>query len=136
MTKTRAKAQKGAETSNNQSRAKRNQMTFADRYTYRLVWSATDEEFIATVVEFPSLSWIAESREKALRGLTSLVEEVIQDMKHEGEEIPKPWNEREFSGKFNLRLGSELHRAIALKAAERQESLNTYVIKQLSSHSN
>lgn len=136
MAKTRAKVQKRVKTASKQpSSATRKQMSFADRYTYRLTWSASQEEFVATVVEFPSLSWVAPNREKALKGLTSLVEEVIRDMTREGEDIPKPWNEREFSGKFNVRLGSELHREIALKAAERQESLNTYLIKELSARS-
>jgi len=105
----------------------------AHRYTYRLAWSGKDKEFIATVVEFPSLSWISETREEALQGLTSMVEEVIRDMTHEGEEIPEPWDERQFSGKFNLRLGPELHKNVALRAAERGESINTYVVKQLNS---
>ena len=110
---------------------KRKSVSPADHYTYRLAWSAKDSEFIATVVEFPSLSWIADSREAALTGLTSVVEEVLQDMLAEGEEIPAPWDERTFSGKFNLRLGPDLHKKIALEAAERHESMNTYVIKQL-----
>jgi predicted HicB family RNase H-like nuclease len=103
----------------------------ADHYTYRLAWSVKDKEFIATVVEFPSLSWIADTREAALEGLTSVVEEVLQDMLAEGEEIPAPWDERSFSGKFNLRLGPDLHKKVALEAAERHESMNTYVMKQL-----
>ena len=103
----------------------------ANHYTYRLAWSAQDSEFIATVVEFPSLSWCAGSRESALDGLTSVVEEVLLDMLAEGEEIPKPWDERTFSGKLNLRLGAELHKKVALDAAERQESINSYIVKQL-----
>jgi predicted HicB family RNase H-like nuclease len=103
----------------------------ADHYTYRLAWSAKDSEFIATVVEFPSLSWIADSREGALNGLTSVVEEVLEDMLTQGEEVPAPWDARTFSGKFNLRLGPELHKKVALEAAERHESMNSYVIKQL-----
>jgi predicted HicB family RNase H-like nuclease len=110
---------------------KRKTLPSADHYTYRLAWSAKDAEFIATVVEFPSLSWIAESREGALAGLTLVVEEVLNDMLAEGEEIPAPWDERSFSGKFNLRLGPDLHKRVALEAAERHESMNTYVIKQL-----
>lgn len=103
----------------------------ADHYTYRLAWSVKDMEFVATVVEFPSLSWVADSREGALAGLTSVVEEVLQDMLAEGEEIPTPWDERTFSGKFNVRLGPDLHKKVALEAAERHESMNTYVIKKL-----
>ncbi|MFZ4486296.1 MAG: type II toxin-antitoxin system HicB family antitoxin [Candidatus Nanopelagicales bacterium] len=110
---------------------RRKELPSADRYTYRLAWSATDQEFIATVVEFASLSWIADTREAALEGLTSVVEDVLQDMLAEGEEIPAPWDERTFSGKFNLRLGPDLHRKVALEAAERHESMNTYVMKQL-----
>ena len=105
--------------------------TQANHYTYRIAWSAQDSEFIATVVEFPSLSWCAGSRESALDGLTSVVEEVLLDMLTEGEEIPKPWDERTFSGKLNLRLGAELHKKVALDAAERQESINSYIVKQL-----
>ena len=103
----------------------------AEHYTYRLSWSASDQEFMATVVEFPSLSWLAATRDSALGGLTSLVEEVLQDLLAEGQEIPAPWDERTFSGKFNLRLGPELHKKVALDAAERNESMNTYVIRKL-----
>lgn len=110
---------------------KRRGLPSADHYTYRLAWSVKEAEFIATVVEFPSLSWVADTREAALEGLTSVVEEVLQDMLAEGEEIPAPWDERTFSGKFNLRLGPDLHKKVALDAAERNESMNTYVIKKL-----
>ena len=110
---------------------KRKALPSAEHYTYRLAWSVKDAEFIATVIEFPSLSWIADTREGALDGLTSLVEEVLSDMLTEGEEIPAPWDERTFSGKFNLRLGPDLHKKVALEAAERHESMNTYVMKQL-----
>ena len=103
----------------------------ADRYTYRIAWSAKDAEFVATVVEFPSLSWVDRSRERALSGLTSVVEEVLQDLLEQGEEIPTPWDERTYSGKLNLRLGPDLHKRVALEAAERNESINTYLIKQL-----
>lgn len=110
---------------------KRKALPSADHYTYRLAWSVKDKEFIATVVEFPSLSWIAGTREEALNGLTALVADVVQDMAAEGEVIPEPWDERTFSGKFNLRLGPDLHKKVALEAAERHESMNTYVMKQL-----
>jgi predicted HicB family RNase H-like nuclease len=113
------------------TKKKQGNVSQADHYTYRIAWSAHDSEYIATVVEFPSLSWCAKTRESALDGLTSVVEEVLRDMLAEGEEIPKPWDERTFSGKFNLRLGADLHKQVALDAAERQESINTYIVKRL-----
>jgi len=77
--------------------AEREDVFVAERYTYRLAWSAQDAEFIATVVEFPSLSWIARTRAGALRGLTSMVEGILQDMREGGEEIPAPWDETVWS---------------------------------------
>jgi hypothetical protein len=41
----------------------------ASHYTYRVTWSAEDGEFVATCLEFPSLSWLAESRNAAIDGL-------------------------------------------------------------------
>jgi len=38
--------------------------------------------------------------------------------------------QRTFSGKFNPRLGPDLHKKIALEAAERNESMNTHVMKK------
>ena len=112
---------------------KQKQIPVSQRYTYRTSWSPQDQEFVATVLEFPSLSWLADSRESALKGLTSVVEEVLKDMLKEREEIPEPWSERTFSGKLNLRLGQELHKKISLQAAEQNESINTFIVKKLSS---
>lgn len=108
-----------------------NNLPKADRYTYRTFWSSNDQEFVATVVEFPLLSWLASTREEALKGLTKVVQSVLKDMHNSGDEIPLPWDEREFSGKFNLRLGPEIHKKVALDAAERNESMNSYIVKKL-----
>lgn len=111
---------------------KRSSMKREDLYTYRVTWSAEDSEFVATVVEFPGLSWLATSRQAAIDGVISVVKEVLIDMKQTGEEIPEPIGAKNYSGKLNLRLGPDLHKVVALKAAERGESLNTYLVKQLS----
>ena len=48
-----------------------------DHYTYRVTWSQEDSEYLGLCLEFPSLSWLAGTPEKACRGfaeqsLTSL----------------------------------------------------------------
>jgi predicted HicB family RNase H-like nuclease len=100
-------------------------------YTYRVTWSAEDGEFVATCLEFPSLSWLAESRNAAIDGLEHLVAEVVTDMGKAGEQIPEPFAERRFSGTFNVRIGEYLHRDLAMHAAEERMSLNQYVVKKL-----
>ena len=102
-------------------------------YTYRVSWSAEDDEFVATCLEFPSLSWLAASQVEALEGLTALLQDTVVDMEEQGEDIPVPLSERKFSGKFNVRIGEQLHRTLAMKAAEEHMSLNQYVVKKLAS---
>ncbi|MFS0883644.1 type II toxin-antitoxin system HicB family antitoxin [Aeromicrobium sp. 179-A 4D2 NHS] len=100
-------------------------------YTYRVTWSAEDDEYVATCLEFPSLSWLAESRSDAIDGLEALVADIVQDMQENGETVPQPIAERRYSGTFNVRIGENLHRDLAMHAAEEHMSLNQYVVRKL-----
>jgi predicted HicB family RNase H-like nuclease len=100
-------------------------------YTYRVAWSAEDGEFVATCLEFPSQSWLAASQVDALQGLEAVVRDVVADLDAQGEQVPVPLSERQFSGKFNVRVGEHLHRDLAMHAAEDGMSLNQYVVKKL-----
>ncbi|MEO3742219.1 toxin-antitoxin system HicB family antitoxin [Plantactinospora sp. B5E13] len=100
-------------------------------YTYRVTWSAQDNEFVATCAEFPSLSWLASSQIEALQGLQDVLRDVVADMQQRGEEVPEPFAERSYSGKFNVRVGESLHRELAIHAAEDGLSLNQYVLRKL-----
>ncbi|MGB7961719.1 MAG: type II toxin-antitoxin system HicB family antitoxin [Propionicimonas sp.] len=101
-------------------------------YTYRVMWSVEDGEFVATCAEFPSLSWLADSQAAALQGLVDLVADTVADLTAEGEAVPEPLAQRSYSGKFNLRVGESLHRRLAIQAAEEHLSLNQYVVRRLS----
>lgn len=100
-------------------------------YAYRVVWSAPDGEHVATVAEFPSLSWLAGTPHEALSGLLDLVAGVLDDMARAGEPVPQPLSERTFSGRFNVRIPAELHRSLVLEAAEQNVSLNRLVSDRL-----
>ena len=101
------------------------------RYSFRVTWSPEDAEFIATCVEFPSLSWLAGTPEEALTGLRIVIDEVIDDMRANYEPVPEPLSTRHCSGKFQLRLGEDLHRRLVIEAAEQHLSLNQYVTRKL-----
>ncbi len=79
-----------------------------DRYTYRVTWSEEDQEYIGLCTEFPSLSWLDKTPEAALKGIRRVLECVIEDMKHSGEEIPQPIASKRYSGKFVVRVRSIL----------------------------
>lgn len=55
-----------------------NNCRIADRYTYRMTWSHDDGEYVGLCAEFPSLSWLAASSEKALAGIRKVAAEVWQ----------------------------------------------------------
>lgn len=100
-------------------------------YTYRVSWSAEDGEFVATCLELPSLSWLAATQVKALSGLQKLVGEVVADLAVNGEDVPVPLADRQFSGRFNIRISPDLHRELAMKAAGHRMSLNRFVSDRL-----
>jgi predicted HicB family RNase H-like nuclease len=102
-----------------------------DHYTYRVTWSPDDQEFVATCAEFPSLSWLEPDDIDALRGIKKLVSEVIEDMRVGGEAVPEPIASRKYSGRFVVRTTSQIHRRLAVEAAEEKVSLNRYVNAKL-----
>lgn len=103
-----------------------------DRYTYRVTWSEEDREYVGLCVEYPSLSWLEASQEKALLGIRKLVTATVADLKRRGEPIPGPLSTRSYSGKFMVRIPPEVHRMLAIKAAESGVSLNRLVSSKLS----
>jgi predicted HicB family RNase H-like nuclease len=102
-----------------------------DRYTYRISWSEDDQEYVGLCIEFPSLSWLAKSPDEALQGIRKIVEDAIIDMQNNGETPPPPISGRSFSGKFMVRVPPDVHRALALKAAEQGVSLNRLISAKL-----
>ena len=74
--------------------------------------------------EFPSLSQLASTYEKALKGICSVVKDCIADMSKSDEELPLPLSSRKYSGKFMVRVPPEVHCHLAIEAAEAGVSLN------------
>ena len=100
-------------------------------YTYRITWSEDDGEFVALCAEFPSLSFLAATQAAALKGLTNLVKQVVEDMTANGEHVPIPLADRQYSGKFQVRIPPEQHRNLAIQAAEQGVSINRLVSAKL-----
>jgi predicted HicB family RNase H-like nuclease len=99
-------------------------MKKTDPFTYRVSWSGEDGEYVATCAEFPSLSWLAGSPEKALSGMRKVVADCVADMVAAGESVPEPLSVKCFSGRFMVRVPPQLHKSLAVQAAEAGVSLN------------
>lgn len=104
----------------------------SDKYTYKVTWSEEDKEFVGLCVEMPSLSWLAATQDAALRGIRQVVSDAIRDLTHNGEPIPEPIALKHYSGKFVVRVPSEVHRQLAMQAAESGVSINRLVSSKLS----
>lgn len=96
-------------------------------YTYCITWAEEDQMFVGECAEFPSLSWLAETQEKALKGIKDVVLDVVIDIKNNGEEVPPPLSVKKYSGRLSLRISPEVHRKIATCAAIEKISINRYI---------
>jgi predicted HicB family RNase H-like nuclease len=95
-----------------------------DRYTYRVMWSEEDGEYVGLCAEFPGMSWLANTQTGALRGARALVADVVADLKKNREPVPEPLAGKRYSGKFMVRVPPDVHRQLAVQAAESGVSLN------------
>jgi predicted HicB family RNase H-like nuclease len=103
-----------------------------DKYTYRVTWSEEDAEYVGLCAEFPSLSWLAHTPEGSLKGIRKVVGEVIADMVANRETVPEPIATKRYSGKFMVRIPPDVHRQLALQAAEAGVSINRLASAKLS----
>jgi len=107
------------------------EMIAHDHYTYRITWSEDDREYIGLCAEFPSLSWLADTPEATLKGILNVVSETIADMRANNEPIPQPLATKRYSGKFQVRVPPDIHRNLAIEAAEDNISINRLVSAKL-----
>lgn len=102
-----------------------------NRYTYREEWSEEDSAYISRCLEFPSLAAHGSTPEEALAEIKSVVQLVLADMEAGGEEIPEPFGLRKFRGNLSLRVPADIHRHLAIQAAEQGVSINQLILSRL-----
>lgn len=93
-------------------------------------WSEEDQSYIGSVP-----GWIGDCCHGAdetdvYRQVCKIVDEWIEIYQKDGRPLPSPTN-RKYSGKFVLRTGPEMHRALVARALNEGESLNSFVVKTL-----
>jgi predicted RNase H-like HicB family nuclease len=58
-------------------------------YPCQVEWSDEDREFVGLCAAFPSISWLAPTRNLALAGIRKVVREVVLDLRNNGEPVPQ-----------------------------------------------
>jgi len=105
--------------------------SIAEHYTYRVFWSPEDELYVGTVAELPSLSWLAPDQTDAFTGIQRLALQTVSDLETDGDPVPPALADRQYSGKFMVRVPPETHRQLAIEAAEQNVSLNRLAASRL-----
>ena len=73
-----------------------------------------------------------ETVEEAIEMIEEARQLWMESMYEDGQEIPLPSSEVEYSGKFNVRVPASLHRKLAKLAVKEGVSLNQYIVYALS----
>ncbi len=68
---------------------------------------------------------------KVYKELCQSVEEWIEIYQKDGEPLPAATARKEYSGKFVVRVGKDLHKTLSVEALRHGESLNSYCINLL-----
>jgi predicted HicB family RNase H-like nuclease len=103
-----------------------------ERYAYRITWSEEDGEFVGLCAELPGLSWLAPTHGDALTGIVAAARDAVRILEEDGDPVPEPLSMHKYSGVFKVRVPPEVHKGLALEAAEQNVSLNRIVTVKLS----
>jgi predicted RNase H-like HicB family nuclease len=105
-------------------------MKSSDRYLKLVSWSEEDQFYVGSVPGWIGDCCHGDDEAAVYRDLCGIVNEWIAIYQKDGRPLPPPTN-REYSGRFVLRTGPDMHRALAVRALGAGESLNSFVVKAL-----
>lgn len=104
----------------------------SDKYLKIVEWSEEDGCYVGTCPGVLRGGVHGKNEAKVYADLCQVVEETLDLYRKDRKPLPEPTS-REYSGKFVLRTGKDLHRTIAIRAFQAGESLNNFCIKILNS---
>jgi predicted HicB family RNase H-like nuclease len=103
----------------------------AAQYVKFVEWSDEDRCFIGRCPELMLGGVHGNDEAQVYAELCLAVEEMVELIHRDGQQLPEPLGNKEFSGKFVLRVEPAMHRRLAAKALAAGESLNNYCVKAL-----
>ncbi len=108
---------------------KTNIKQLASHYVKIVEWSDEDGCFVGLCPELFSGGTHGDDEAKVYAALCAIVEEAVEDLLTEGRKLPAPVAAQKFSGKFLLRTGPELHKALSVRAYREGKSLNQVCVE-------
>ena len=106
-------------------------MKASDRYLKIVEWSDEDGCYVGTCPGLMLGGVHGDDEAKVYADLCRVVEEWIAIHEQDGAPLPPATAGRDYSGKFVVRVGENLHRELAIHALREGVSLNSYCAKVL-----
>lgn len=102
-----------------------------DQYLRVVEWSDEDDCYVGRIPGLALGGVHGKNEQKVYEKLTALVDEWIEIHEKEGSPLPPGTAGKDYSGKFNLRVGPELHERLVIESLKSNESLNNFCKKVL-----
>lgn len=106
-------------------------MKVSDQYIKIVEWSEDDQCYIGTCPGLMLGGIHGKDEAKVYKELCQAVEGWIDIYKKDKEPLPAATAGKDYSGKFVVRVGRDLHKSLAIDALRRGESLNSYCVNLL-----
>jgi len=106
-------------------------MKASDQYLKIVEWSEEDQCYVGTCPGLMLGGIHGQDEADVYKELCEAVEEWLHIQEEDGDPLPAPTAGREYSGKFVVRVGKDLHRELALRALREGQSLNSYCVSVL-----
>jgi predicted HicB family RNase H-like nuclease len=106
-------------------------MKRSDQYIKIVEWSEQDQCYIGRLPGVTFGGVHGDDEIAVYSEICEVLEEILDMYEKDGEPPPPPTAGKTYSGKFNLRVGEELHERLAIESMKIGESLNQYCVKAL-----
>ncbi len=103
----------------------------SDRYLKIVEWSDEDSCYIGRVPGLTLGGVHGDDEAKVYTKLCQVVEDWIKIYEQDGDPLPPATAQKNYSGKFNLRVGKDIHEQIAVTALKKGQSLNKFCVDTL-----
>jgi len=106
-------------------------MKVSDSYIKIVEWSEEDQCYVGTCPTLMLGGIHGDDEAKVYKELCQAVEEWIDIYLEDGHPLPANTAGKQYSGKFVVRVGKDLHKALAVDALRHGESMNSYCVHLL-----
>ncbi len=106
-------------------------MKTSNHYLKIVEWSEEDQCYVGTCPGLMLGGVHGDDEAKVYKELCQAVEEWIEIYQEDKDPLPESTAGKEYSGKFVVRVGRDLHKALAIDALRHGESLNSYCVNLL-----